>query len=518
MENKNDYTQLYLIISQIIKSFLIITLFLGYSTLLAQNLDRNIISDSTQTDIIYFGKINCNSSHKNNDKIFKNISTNFKDKIVTAENYKLLNQTFLSIPTQTGFHFPSISLINTNPFASNDSLFLNPEFHLDYGDSIVIDTLYFEGLIRTSNKLLLRELNHIPGTVYKSSSITNISNRLKRFPFLEFSNNDRIVKTKDGYYGLVLNIKETPNNVFNGVVGYVPQKKDRDGYFTGEFDLQMNNLNGSGRGVAVFWSKVNENSQELRLKYFEPWIWKTSLFGETEFHQVLRDTMVIIRKFNMGFGNRISSIGNIQLTFNYEATIPTPGGRQQFGLENTKSMAGGLKLITDNRINQNNPKKGFYLEIFGSAGKREESGISRTMTQAGINFENSINLYEQLVMTLKTNYNGKWLQEAKLKYSDQFWFGGANSLRGYPEDFFRGREIAIGTCELRWITGRYSRLYLFYDQGYYKDIDNKYNFPDSFGAGLRLQSRMGIIGIDYAFGENDNFSTAKIHLHIENKF
>jgi len=44
------------------------------------------------------------------------------------------------------------------------------------------------------------------------------------------------------------------------------------------------------------------------------------------------------------------------------------------------------------------------------------------------------------------------------------------------------------------------------------------NLPNSFGIGMRLESRMGTIGLDYAFGEDDTFTTAKIHLHLENRF
>jgi len=33
-----------------------------------------------------------------------------------------------------------------------------------------------------------------------------------------------------------------------------------------------------------------------------------------------------------------------------------------------------------------------------------------------------------------------------------------------------------------------------------------------------LDSRMGIIGLDYVFGKGDTFTTAKIHVFLENRF
>ena len=51
--------------------------------------------------------------------------------------------------------------------------------------------------------------------------------------------------------------------------------------------------------------------------------------------------------------------------------------------------------------------------------------------------------------------------------SEQFRFGGANSLRGYREDDFHGTRAAWGAVELRIGEAEGSRLYTFYDLGYF---------------------------------------------------
>ena len=140
------------------------------------------------------------------------------------------------------------------------------------------------------------------------------------------------------------------------------------------------------------------------------------------------------------------------------------------------------------------------------------------MTQTKFYGEINYSISKNLVINLRSTYEGKFIKNSTIDFSDQLWFGGTSSLRGYPEDFFSGSEFGIIGSELRWITGYYSRIFVFIDQGLYKNMVGEIYKPFSFGVGMRLESRMGTIGIDYAFGENDTFTTAKIHIHLENRF
>ncbi|MBU0713310.1 BamA/TamA family outer membrane protein, partial [bacterium] len=128
---------------------------------------------------------------------------------------------------------------------------------------------------------------------------------------------------------------------------------------------------------------------------------------------------------------------------------------------------------------------------------------------------------KELVVAVKLNAGAKWLSGEEPGYAEQFWFGGAGNLRGYTNDFFRGSRIAWGSLELRRLIGELSSFYAFFDQGYYRRVENGttiYDYPYSYGIGIRLASRMGVIGLDYGFGEGDTFSTAKIHIRLISRF
>jgi hypothetical protein len=39
-----------------------------------------------------------------------------------------------------------------------------------------------------------------------------------------------------------------------------------------------------------------------------------------------------------------------------------------------------------------------------------------------------------------------------------------------------------------------------------------------YGVGIRFETPLGIMGVDYGFGRGDSFSTGKIHFGIINSF
>ena len=118
---------------------------------------------------------------------------------------------------------------------------------------------------------------------------------------------------------------------------------------------------------------------------------------------------------------------------------------------------------------------------------------------------------------------GSYIESNKnqLQLSDHFWFGGFETLRGYREDQFHGTAVAWVNLEYRFLLGRRTRIFLFNDWGFYqyKDVSGTVNdILPGYGIGLRFESPLGVMGVDYGFGRGDTFSTGKIHFGIINTF
>ncbi len=121
--------------------------------------------------------------------------------------------------------------------------------------------------------------------------------------------------------------------------------------------------------------------------------------------------------------------------------------------------------------------------------------------------------------------HGKHISSTRLDVSDLFQFGGTTTLRGYRENQFFASQIAYINLEYRFLTGRASSFYGFFDGGYYSRPDDpvtgiaaQENNLYGFGIGARVETALGVLNMNYALGEGDSFSNGKIHVGINNEF
>ncbi len=472
-------------------------------------------------DSVVFGKITINSDRVIHGRT-NQIQGEFTDQTVTQQSIDNLTIHLLRLPVREGYYFPVLHLESVSPGFADGIARLNPVFRLDWGETTSIDTVLFHGIEKTRPNIMQRMVKDYIGKRYSPALDERLDRSFRRFPFLTINSANEIVKTREGKTAILISMRELQENEFGGVVGYVPETYKRKGYFTGELDLKFHNLSGTGRQLFLYWSKTNRYSQQIRMSYTEPWIWKSDMFGTAEFEQVLRDTLVVIRKLGVSAGFYSFKRGSIELSVSHESTLPTPGGRNLLGLVQTKTNAIGLKYGIDRRNNFYNPSKGFALNTTYSAGiQRRDSLDNKVRSEVIFNSETYFPLKTNWVIAAMVHARAKWLTGEEPAYSDQYWFGGAGSLRGYPNDFFRGSQIAWATLEIRRLFGNLSSFFLFFDQGYFRRKEltmETIRYPNSFGVGIRLSSRMGIIGLDYGFGRGDTFSTAKIHVRLINRF
>ncbi|MDO9547700.1 MAG: BamA/TamA family outer membrane protein [Candidatus Marinimicrobia bacterium] len=420
---------------------------------------------ATVTDSLQFGSIEIQSTQPG-ERYFDAIRQEYVKKAVSEDNYKVLSDNLLRIPPRQGYHFPMLLLESVQPSVGADGRYLNPRLRLDWGEITRIDTIIFQGVVKTKNQVLNRTVKPRYGTIYTKRQEQQIIRSLRRFPYLTVNQANEIVQTKDGQMGILVSIRELQDNEFIGVAGYVPETYNSKGYFTGELDLKFHNLSGTGRQLYLYWSKTNRYSQQMKLNYMEPWIWKTNLYGIANFEQMLRDTLVVIRNFGIGSGFYSTKFGSMELTLNRESTIPTPGGRELLGLFNTRTDAAGLNYSIDRRDNVYNPSRGYLINTGFAAGIQKRDSLE-TITRSEIQLESAgfIPLKKELIIAVKMNARAKWLSGEEPGYAEQFWFGGAGNLRGYPNDFFRGSRIAWGSLELRRLIGELSSFYLFFRSG-----------------------------------------------------
>ena len=91
-----------------------------------------------------------------------------------------------------------------------------------------------------------------------------------------------------------------------------------------------------------------------------------------------------------------------------------------------------------------------------------------------------------------------------LPYSEQFFVGGARTLRGYRDEYFKGSEMALANFELRVPIQDAISVVAFYDIGMASDESAFSNLKSGYGIGVRVKTPMGNLRVDFAYGEDEN--------------
>ena len=101
----------------------------------------------------------------------------------------------------------------------------------------------------------------------------------------------------------------------------------------------------------------------------------------------------------------------------------------------------------------------------------------------------------------------------EIPYSELYFLGGSNTLRGYEDDQFEGQEMFLANFELRIPVEKAFTIVAFYDTGMawnkndpngtWGDSFSFSNLADSYGFGVRVKTPMGNLRFDVAEGDDE---------------
>lgn len=381
----------------------------------------------------------------------------------------------------------------------------------------------------TSRSVVLREIGINSNEIITQKNLDKIPERLRRLLFLELVNKPIIYFTEDSLAVIDLTVQERNNSQLNGVLGYNPKQGSRDGYFSGQLDLQFQNLLGTGRSFLAFWEKTGPISQSLRLNYKEPWLLGWPVNGEVGFYQNVQDTSFVRRSWFVGLQVHFLENISLGLRIGQENVIPDSIGRAIYGLPESRANRLYLEVISDSRNHIWNPTQGLMYQTsvdFVSKTIRPlfsgEATRKQDFRRMSLDLEFNRLLLKRQVVTIGLHGRQVKIGNQAVSIDELYRIGGANDLRGYRDDQFLGSRVAWGSLEYRLILEQESRIALFLDAGYIGRRDSNNNFQQLFrigyGFGIRTNTELGIIGFDYGLGKGDSFSQGKIHLRLMNTF
>ncbi|MGB5874259.1 MAG: POTRA domain-containing protein [Bacteroidota bacterium] len=397
---------------------------------------------------------------------------------------------------------------------------------IDEGQRMTIDEIRVEGNSDTDTSVIVRETRIHPGDLYDPGKVDAIRSRLNRLNIFASVGEPRLyVRGRSG--GLLLRVEEGNTNTFDGVLGYVPESSEgEEGYVTGLVAVSMRNLFGTGRKLQVRWYRQDRLSQELSLRYVEPWIFGFPVNIGGGFFQRQQDSAFVDRRFDVDGEFMVSEEISFGILLNSQSVIPSEDSTKR-RVSRSSAITLGADLTYDSRDAFINPQTGVRFHTDYQYGRKTStetgSELKSSIQRIRTDFDLFVPTWPRQVVAVGAHV--RQVQSGYLEESDMYRFGGASTLRGYRENEFLGSLVIWTRLEYRFVLARRAYLFGFFDTGYYSRPSNDTlgllgfeDFKYGYGIGVTLDTAVGVLGVMFALGEGDTFATGKIHFGLINDF
>lgn len=467
---------------------------------------------------------------------FENRFSSIIGKSMNKYDFEEIIQNILTHYENNGYPFIKITVQSI--YFQNDSLTSERTASLvlkaDKGLFSKIDLVEVKGNQSTKDYVVIRELRLTKGGLYSQKKIEQLPGRLNKLRFFE------PVKTPSFYINnkdegvLVIEVKEKQTNNFDGIIGYIPPSQNENkGYVTGLVNISLRNLFGTGRSASLKWNKFGRNSQEIDLKYLEPWLFNFPFNISLSLYQRIQDTTYVQRRFESNLEYLATETFSASLIFGTESVIPTERTIPVFTVFNSSALTTGLNLKYDTRDDPYSPIEGIVFNnsyLFSTKRINGPEQFITNLIEKEINlqriisdFEFYYSLFNRQVAAL--SFHARELRGKSFENTDLFKLGGTNTLRGYREEQFLGNRLFWSNIEYRFLLTSRTFVFTFFDFGYYlrqaelqKNITKSEDFIYGYGLGLNIETALGILAVSFALGKEDSFSEGKIHFGIVNEF
>lgn len=513
----------------------------GYFSSEIIKIDEVINSDSSLTYKIeihednpsYFSKFEISNLNAHDSLIFYSELDFLNGENFNKTEFELAISNILDEYENIGFPFAEIQ-INSMTFSEiEDESQITTKLTFEKNEKSTIDKVEIIGNDKTNNQVILRAARIFPPELYSQDKVESIPKKLNRLRFFEPVNTPGYYFNSSNEGVLQITVQEKETNNFDGIVGYVPGNENETGYFTGFLNISLRNLFGTGRAAAFKWHKENRNSQELEIKYLEPWILGYPFNIGLGFFQRKQDTTYVQSKFDGSIEFLATDDISASLLFSTESIVPTENENSFFTVYNASILSTGIRLSIDSRDDVYAPTEGIYFVNSYLYSKKSINGPAQFInsdTKTEINlqrltldFSYFFEIFNRQVIA--AGVHAREMRGDFFEISDYYMLGGTTTLRGYRENQFLGNRTFWSNLEYRYLLTPRTYAYLFFDTGYYlrnadesKGLIELSEFKYGYGLGLNLETGLGILGVSFALGEGDSFSQGKIHFAIVNEF
>ncbi len=402
---------------------------------------------------------------------------------------------------------------------------------------VKLSEIKVSGLKKTKTDVVLRELPLKVNDYYDQRKIDQSYHRLRNLGYFHHIQPNLLEQgPSEDLIIFHAKVTEARTGRLIGILGYAPPVEGSESVpqLTGVVEFGETNLLGTGRDVNFYWK--SGLLKALRLGYKEPWILgKPITLGITysqlkqlsPFNDAESEEQAASLSGNTAFGRFYESevtLGYKRIKFaGYTSPLPvaTPQDTNPISINTSldsipDSIERGtkysvtLRLTRDSRDYFLNPKHGrrdsFAVELSRSDFK---------LRKIWLDLQQYFQTWENQIIAIELHGAAAW--GVNIPPTEMFYLGGADTLRGYDEDWFSGPRRVHANLEYRFLMGRNSQIFTFVDLGSVTFIDRPSVFDKlriGYGIGARLESKGGIIQLDYGLAAGDSALRGKIHVKL----
>lgn len=415
----------------------------------------------------------------------------------------------------------------------------------------IVEDFKVKGNVKTKDYVITREMKLKKGKPFNAKDARRSMQRVYNLGYFEDVN----VKLNPGKEPNSVEIEISVVEMNTGTFGIGAGYSNADG-FIGMISIGDKNFRGTGDKVNIRWEFGGEDNKNYDFSYTKPWIDDKETTATINLYDITNE----YADYNIN-GDEIARYDKKrrgqELTFSrktdneYVSNYVTLKNRDDI----YKGMADGYE----------NDKDQYYEDVFNdsqykedwmpstAAERRKENfGVTRSITVGRI-FDSRDNIYDphegkRIAYSLEwaglggdfdftkftADYRyyyraggesvwalnlGAGYADGDMPLSQRFSMGGSDTLRGYEDDQFRGNSMLKATLEYRFPIIKKVQGILFTDNGYAWDKRHEDEFDlglikNSFGVGLRINSPLGPVKLDYGYGDDGG----KFHFSFGGQF
>ncbi len=479
------------------------------------------------------------------------LEKNFLNKPINISQLQILQQRMLNYFEREGYPFASVYLDSVQ---INDDK-INAQLKADKGILYHIDSIRVFGKVSLSKKFLQHYLNIANGSTYNRERLQQVDKRMQELPYLTAVQPSDLTMLGAGS---VLNLYVQPkrSSQVNFLIGFLPASGGTGKLqLTGDVNLDLKNLLGTGEGILLKWQQLQKKSPRLNLGYNQPYIFNTAFGFDFLFDLFKKDSSFLQINAQVGLQFTLAANQTGKIFVQWQNNSLLAGAVDTNIIKASKKLPANIDVNSANvglnyewiKTNYRfNPRAGNEINIIATVGIKNVKQNSDIINIKDPSF-NYASLYDSIkprsyqlkvklaaahyfplgkASTVKAAIHTGLYSSPGIFRNELFQIGGYKLLRGFDEESIYATRYGVITAEYRNLITLNSYLFLFADAGLVKNKYQSVNVNNQFigaGIGIVYETKFGLLNLSYALGKRDDIKfnireASKLHFGYINYF